>query len=373
MNELQITIQTQSGALTVTPLSLLQFYLPGAKPLPDNPQVYTAPKPGKPNEMQYVFVETLHGVLMTARDKHLNPVNEIYVIPSNSPTKKSGYKIKYDAALERLRNVPGFLGVNWGVIVQRDKEILDRAGEAAFPGDKVIGAWAECYINGLAKPLRNEVDLSVKGVSPNWDQRLNFMLCKVAVDHLTRLKVLPIYAKPENEGEELLLEAHVPEVVTPTSQQGQPQPESQTIKRPKPRRNAGELYIGTITQLVMPEGKTPGRITLKPDGEDTELTCYFREVPEELAIVLSTNEDGEIEWPEGCVVGLSFREVDDPKHKTKWRVLDTIDCSYPTKEDGKAHEEWMSAFEAEREAEKEAVKDAFAADRAGVRSTTEAA
>lgn len=351
MNDLQITVQTQSGSLTVTPLSLLQFYLPGAQPLPDNPQIYAAPKPGKQGEMQYLFVETMMGALQTCKEKHLNPVSEIYIIPSNSPTKKSGFKIKYDAALERIRKVPGFLGVNWGLIVQHGKEIIDRAGEAKFPGDTIVGAWSECYIAGLVKPVRHEVDLSVKGVGPNWDQRFNFMLCKVAVDRLVRLKVIPIYGKPDKEDDEVLLEAKVPEVAPPSPPAQRSGPNAAPPQQKKTERehqwNAGEMYIGKIVKIMLPIGKTPGSLTLKPDSIDGELTCFFRETPQELLPYLmpSANE-GEVLLNEQITVGVSFRIVSDEQRGRKYRVVDTIDCCYPTDDESEA---LIAAFAADRE------------------------
>ena len=80
--ELIVRIESEGGALTLTPRSLLEHFLPGAQALPTHPGVYEGHVPGQPDKKAYVSVAALGSMLMDVREKHVNPIAGMYLIPS---------------------------------------------------------------------------------------------------------------------------------------------------------------------------------------------------------------------------------------------------------------------------------------------------
>ena len=279
--DLQVRIESEGGALTLTPMGLLQHFLPGAQALP-NGRVFAGHPPGRSDDvMVYVNVEALAGMLMEAREKHLNPISGMYLIPSNHPDKPAGSKIKYDVGIQRARKIPGFQGMNMGLLVKRGNDIKETFGETPMPGDIIYGAWAELYISTLPRPLRHEVPASVKGLSDAWKKHEGFMYCKVAVDRLLRLNFPSLYADDAvsapitdtSNDSDIVLEATVPgQYAAPSPSPFEFQPDT--------------LYIGDIAKLTPRETKEmngkkrniPGILTL--NTEHGELTAFFYERPE---------------------------------------------------------------------------------------------
>ena len=207
------TIQTDGGLLTTSPTDLLQHFLPDAKPYQGSDRIFEGHAPGQ-NKPCYVQREALIGMLMEAREKHINPISGMYLIPSTAPDRPASHKIKYTEGVQRARLIPGFLGLNSGLIVQRGEMIAETAGSVVYPGDKILGAWAELYIANIPRPLRQEVSKSeFWGQGQQWDRKGGFMLCKVALDHLLRRNFPTLFAMPEDPDDEealLLLTAEMP-------------------------------------------------------------------------------------------------------------------------------------------------------------------
>ena len=209
--------------------------------------------------------------------------------------------------LKEMR-IPGFLGMNMGLLVQRGNAIAETAGEIALDGDRVLGAWAEIYISGLPRPLRKEISKKeFAGTSRVWNEKGGFMLCKVAVDHLLRLNYPTLYAEvdstdhPAAEAEEgIIVEAAMPD----------PTPAESPAPAPFV---AGEMYSGTVTEIVPREGKKAGRITL--DTPQGQLLCFFFSRPDAL-------KKEELDWTSlvGSPARMSFTEREDKSGKT-WRYM----------------------------------------------------
>lgn len=328
--ELSVTIRTDESLLTLTPRGLLEFYLPHAEEF--RPGVWK----GKSSTGKDVYIQTevLAGALLDCKEKQLNPITEIYLLPSNSPDRKAAHKVKYTVGLERMRDLPGFLGLNSGLVVERENKIERRNGRMPYPGDTVFGAWAKAYFQGLPEPLEHEVDLESCRIehSPNWQERPGFMLLKVVEDELWRLKVLPRF-KPKDrealESDAILLEARpVREVPKPPQASGQ---SSQAEKQDEQKSAfvAGELYTGQILNLTGPshldkKGKRtakslPGTVTITcQDG--AQLSCIYWTFPAAIP-------DPAV-WPSllGAQAVMSFREKKN-EQGTIFRFIDTLDIS----------------------------------------------
>ena len=78
---LSIRIETSGGALTLTPESLLNFYLPGATLVPGQSDVWQGQITLDAGvRTVYLHRATLAGALMEAREKHLNPITDLYIM-----------------------------------------------------------------------------------------------------------------------------------------------------------------------------------------------------------------------------------------------------------------------------------------------------
>lgn len=227
----EVTIKTDAGTIQTSPQDLLEHFLPGARPYKDSDRIFEGHVPGQPNKPCYVQKEALMGMLMECKEKRLNPISSMYLIPSTSPDRPAGHKIKYSEGVQRARLISGFLGMNQGLIVQRGKDVIDTHGDMALAGDKILGAWAELYINNLPRPLRKEIAAKeFWGSGPQWDKKGGFMLCKVALDHLLRMNFPTLYSQPEDG--ELVLEADADLSIEATATAGEDPSESpQLINR----------------------------------------------------------------------------------------------------------------------------------------------
>lgn len=226
-----IKFQTDGGLMQLTPMGLLQHFLPGAKLMQGSDRIYEGAikkkrknKAGHWEEYEarvYVNKEALIAMCMEAQEKRLNPISQIYLIPSNAPHKPAGHKPKYTAGTERSRQIPGFLGFNGGLKVLTEEETIypdgrivkrqvpqDRSGEIAYPGDTVIGFWAEAYIAGLQKTIRQEIPL--RDYVDDQGDIDSFKGCKAALDELCRHKlgalgIMPPDVHPQQQEGNLLL------------------------------------------------------------------------------------------------------------------------------------------------------------------------
>lgn len=329
--ELTVTIQTDGALMTMTPRSLLDFYLPGATQMPDRPNVWKGRS--ATGRDCYIQTEVLAGALLDCKEKQLNPVTEIYMIPSTSPDRRASHKVKYSVGLEKLRDMPGFLGINSGLLVEdKSKDVKRRIGRALYPGDTAFGAWAKVYIEGLQEPIEHEVSFEgaeIEG-SPVWKDRGSFMIMKVVEDELIRLKVLPRLKPKDREkidGDEILLEAQ-------PGRAAQQQPKA-ALAKPEEKKDswvAGDLYTGKICSLTAPQklgvdgkpvkGSQAGTITLLFEDK-ARLTCLFWQAPEALGHVDTWQM---LIGQEAC---LSFKNVAGTASGQLYKFVDTLDLIQP--------------------------------------------
>ena len=106
------------------------------------------------------------------------------------------------ALYKRAEASPDYDGIESGVIVQRGGEIIERQGDAIYPGDKLIGGWAKLYRKNLSRPVYDALNLGPydKGRS-QWEKDKAGMIVKCAEASVLR-KAFPsllagLYCKDE--------------------------------------------------------------------------------------------------------------------------------------------------------------------------------
>lgn len=111
----------------------------------------------------------------------LNPfLNEAYLVKfKGSPAQIITSKEAYMKKAERNTN---FNGMRAGIIVQRDKEILELEGSFCLKTDTLLGGWAEVYKKDREFPYKAKINLDEydKGQS-TWKKMPKTMIRKTAL------------------------------------------------------------------------------------------------------------------------------------------------------------------------------------------------
>lgn len=118
--------------------------------------------------------------------RKLNPfVNEAYPIKfGNEPAT---FVVGADAFKRRAEENPNFKGFEAGIIIQRDKEILELEGEFKLPNDILLGGWAKVYTQDKEKPYVSKVSMAEYGKNQStWKSIPCTMIRKVALVHALR-------------------------------------------------------------------------------------------------------------------------------------------------------------------------------------------
>lgn len=111
----------------------------------------------------------------------LNPfLREAYLIKygSNAAQLVVG-KAAFEARADRNER---YRGCDAGIVVQKQDGTLEyRKGTLVVPGEKLVGGWAEVYVDGLQKPVYAAVSLSEYSSGKSvWSQKPATMIRKVA-------------------------------------------------------------------------------------------------------------------------------------------------------------------------------------------------
>jgi phage recombination protein Bet len=116
------------------------------------------------------------------------------------PFRREAYLIKYsdresativtgkDAFTKRAEAHPDHEGMQAGVIVERDGEVIERMGSLVLSGDKLVGGWAKVYKRGRQVPYYttvayDEYEGRKHDGTPNrqWKEKPATMIRKVAL------------------------------------------------------------------------------------------------------------------------------------------------------------------------------------------------
>ena len=199
--------------------------------------------------------------LSLCRYQHLNPfIREAYLVKfgDNPATMIVGK----DVLLKRAMRSEKFRGLQAGVIVKAENEIIEREGTFYLDGEKLIGGWAKVYLKDYEAPFYASVSLKEYSTGKsNWNSKPATMIRKVALAQALR-EAFPEEMSNLYEAEEMdktVLETTNNEIVldtTPVEMPTEPIDKSKVIE-PTPEaekpveRNAGGQ--GSIDDIIFPD------------------------------------------------------------------------------------------------------------------------
>ncbi len=127
--------------------------------------------------------------VMMCRQRGLNPwVGDCYLLGYDSEQgPKFSMVVAIQALLKRAELARGaagqgaFDGMESGVVIQREAEIIERPGDLVMEGEKLLGGWAKVYRNDRKIPFYQRLKLQTyqKG-TPIWRQDGAGMIAKCA-------------------------------------------------------------------------------------------------------------------------------------------------------------------------------------------------
>lgn len=147
------------------------------------------------------------------RANQLNPfIGDAYMVKyGNEPASMI---ISKSAFMKRAENSPLYDGYQAGVILLRDKQVIDEQGSFFLPGDQLVGGWAKVYRKDREHPIVARVRLQEynRGKS-TWASMPGTMIRKVAIAQAFR-EAFPFASEgmytPEEMPDEQGQEAPVP-------------------------------------------------------------------------------------------------------------------------------------------------------------------
>lgn len=110
----------------------------------------------------------------------LNPfLNEAYLIKFGS--NPAQMIVSKEALMKRAEANPSYDGLEAGLILLRDNEVIEVEGNFHLPTDEILGAWAKVYRKDRSKPFVSKVNLSeYDKKQSSWSDKKATMIAKVA-------------------------------------------------------------------------------------------------------------------------------------------------------------------------------------------------
>ena len=110
----------------------------------------------------------------------LNPfLNEAYLIKfGNNPAQMI---VSKEALMKRAEANPSYDGLEAGLILLRNNEVIEVEGNFHLPTDEILGAWAKVYRKDRSKPFVAKVNLNeYDKKQSSWNEKKATMIGKVA-------------------------------------------------------------------------------------------------------------------------------------------------------------------------------------------------
>lgn len=110
----------------------------------------------------------------------LNPfIGEAYLIKYG---KEAQIITSKEAFMKRAESHPEYQGLQAGIVIQRDKEIIEVEGAFHLPTDKIIGGWAKVYRKDKVNPFYQSVSFAEYDKKQAlWKDKPSTMIRKVAI------------------------------------------------------------------------------------------------------------------------------------------------------------------------------------------------
>lgn len=108
--------------------------------------------------------------IMVCKHRRLNPwVGDCWLLGYDSEKgPKFSIVVAVQALLKRAELNPTYEGIESGIVVERDGQIVERPGDLIVPGEKLLGGWATVYRQGK-KPFYQRLSLaSYNKNTPQW-------------------------------------------------------------------------------------------------------------------------------------------------------------------------------------------------------------
>lgn len=123
--------------------------------------------------------------------QQLNPfLNEAYLVKfksKNGPDKPAQIIISKEAFMKRAESHSQYAGIEAGIVIERDGELIDIEGALKLPKDKLIGGWAKVYRKDRERPTYiriSEAEFNKK--QSTWNAMPLNMMRKTAVVNALR-------------------------------------------------------------------------------------------------------------------------------------------------------------------------------------------
>jgi len=113
----------------------------------------------------------------------LNPfLNEAYLVKFGGQNAQAQMIVSKEALMKRAEQCKEYDGFKAGLIVEREKEILDIEGCCMLPNDKLIGGWAAVYRNDRKYPFVSRISVAEYDKKQStWNDKKSTMTRKTAI------------------------------------------------------------------------------------------------------------------------------------------------------------------------------------------------
>ncbi|EDS77263.1 phage recombination protein Bet [Clostridium botulinum C str. Eklund] len=191
----------------------------------------------------------------------LNPfLNEAYLVKfKGSPAQIITSKEAYMKKAERNTN---FAGMKAGIIVQRDKEILELEGSFCLKTDILLGGWAEVYKKDREFPYKAKINLDEydKGQS-TWKKMPKTMIRKTAIVQALREAFPEDLGAMYVEEEQQYQQDMSVEIKEEIKEKGNSKPLTLNPKTTENVQNVQEVKVEEV-EIINQKEEVPGQVNM---------------------------------------------------------------------------------------------------------------
>jgi phage recombination protein Bet len=129
--------------------------------------------------------------IMLCRQRRLNPfVGDCFLVGYDNDDGSASFSmiVAVQALLKRAEIHPQYEGMESGIVVMLpNKDVIERQGDMAFPGDTIVGGWARVHRKDRKFPSYQRIALATYHKKNKfWNADPGGMICKTAEAHAQR-------------------------------------------------------------------------------------------------------------------------------------------------------------------------------------------